>query len=284
VPKTATEEHFKALPKHLQKDMVCRMRWRERYKTPEMFQVTMKRIYRMATEVDDVVGEVIQELKNQGVYNNTLLVFTTDNGVFMGEHQLAGKWYPHEESIRVPLVIEDPRMPRNMRGKTNDDLTLNIDLAPTLLSAAGIAVPKKMQGRDISQLYLSESSTTNAIDVSEGNSMLESSNTTSTAWGRSLSSSPPWRHDFFYEWQNGPTPDGKNHTHQVHPVFALIRKDYKYFYWPKDDLEQVFHVQEDPFEERDIFTSMSQSDPKKLVELRERYGYLKKLSQSGALV
>lgn len=54
----------------------------------------------------------------------------------------------------MPLIIQDPRMPSEVRGTTNDDFTLNIDLAPTILSAAGIPVPDFMQGRDISDLYL----------------------------------------------------------------------------------------------------------------------------------
>jgi arylsulfatase len=67
---------------------------------------------------------------------------------------LIWKRYPWEESIRVPLVIQDPRMPPNQRGRFNDEFTLSVDLAPTLLSAANIPVPPHMQGRDIAELYL----------------------------------------------------------------------------------------------------------------------------------
>lgn len=69
------------------------------------------------------------------------------------EHGLSDKWYPHEGSIRVPLIIEDPRMPRHLKGSLNDQFTLNIDLAATMLSAARIDVPSQMQGRDIAALY-----------------------------------------------------------------------------------------------------------------------------------
>jgi len=64
-------------------------------------------------------------------------------------------------------------------------------------------------------------------------------------------------------------------------VFALIRKDYKYFYWPEDNYEQIFHVEEDPFEENDIFQSTKKSSPYKLLELQARYALLKYSSQTG---
>ena len=64
------------------------------------------------------------------------------------------KWYPWEESIRVPLVIQDPRMPPGQRGTFNEEFTLSVDLAPTVLSAAKIPVPAFMQGRDMAPLYL----------------------------------------------------------------------------------------------------------------------------------
>ena len=55
--------------------------------------------------------------------------------MFHAEHLMTGKWYHHEDSLRVPLVTQDPRMPESKKGTTNNDFTLNIDLAPTLLSA-----------------------------------------------------------------------------------------------------------------------------------------------------
>ena len=88
----------------------------------------MKAYYRLATEVDTTVGRVLAELKAQGLGENTLVIFTTDNGYFHGEHGLADKWYPYEESIRVPLIVRDPRMPKTKHGTTNDDFVLNVDL------------------------------------------------------------------------------------------------------------------------------------------------------------
>src|SRR5207302_1679130 len=125
VPKTATEEHFKRLPPFLATDRnEGRVRWKKRFDTPEQFQATMINYYRMATEVDAAIGRLVAELKEQGVYENTLIVFNGDNGYFHGEHGLADKWYPYEESLRVPLIVRDPRLPKERRNVTRDPTVL----------------------------------------------------------------------------------------------------------------------------------------------------------------
>ena len=196
----------------------------------------MKNYYRLATEVDATCGEILAELQEQGVAENTLIIFTTDNGYYHAEHGLADKWYPHQESIRVPLIIHDPRMAIEYRGETNDEYTLNVDLAPTILSAAKIAAPPTMQGADISQLYLA-------------------------------GERPQWRDQFFYEH-----PMLRN-SEFIPASEALVRKDWKYFYWPEFEREQLFHIENDPIEEIDLA-----ADPKfagRLAEMRKRFAKLK---------
>jgi len=80
-PKTNTQQAWDDLPWFFEDRNEGRGRWRDRYDTPERYQVSMKNYYRMATEVDEVCGDIIKELKEQGVYDNTLIIFTTDNGV-----------------------------------------------------------------------------------------------------------------------------------------------------------------------------------------------------------
>ena len=70
----------------------------------------MIRYYRLITEVDAAVGRLVDELKAQGVYDNTLIVFIGDNGYFHGDRGLADKWYPYEQALRVPLIVRDPRL------------------------------------------------------------------------------------------------------------------------------------------------------------------------------
>jgi membrane-anchored protein YejM (alkaline phosphatase superfamily) len=92
IPRTATEEHLRRLPPFLQDfQNFGRGRWNGRYSTPELYQHMMKQTYRMATEVDTVCGNLVAELKKQGVFNRTLIIFTTDNGNFHGDHLLAEK-------------------------------------------------------------------------------------------------------------------------------------------------------------------------------------------------
>ena len=194
----------------------------------------MKNYYRLATEVDATCGRVLEELRKQGTLDNTVVIFTTDNGYFHGEHGLADKWYPHGESIRVPLIIRDPRMSAAIRGTIKDDLTLNVDLAPTILSATGIAAPPRMQGRDLAPLYLAKNK-------------------------------PDWREDYFYE--HGPIGN------TIPPSEALVRKDWKYMFWPETKYEQLFELGKDPHEESDLAR-----DPKhaaRLATMRARFTELK---------
>ena len=176
------------------------------------------------------------ELERQGVLDNTLVIFTTDNGYYHAEHGLADKWYPHEESIRVPLIVVDPRMDAARRGTTNDDFALNVDLAPTLLAAAGIVPPTGMQGTDLSPLYLTPSSS-------------------------------PWRQEFFYEH---PT---YRSTDFIPASQALVRHDWKYLYWPDFDREQLFDLRHDPHEENDLINDPNQAD--RLAEMRRQFSTLR---------
>jgi arylsulfatase A-like enzyme len=155
IPPTNTQEAWEKMPPFFDDRNEGRTRYKARFANYTLHQTMMKNYYRMATEVDTACGVILEELRRQDALNNTMIIFTTDNGNFHSEHGLADKWYPHQESIRVPLIIHDPRMADSVKGTTNDEFTLNIDLAPTILKAAGVSVPDKMHGRDMSELYLS---------------------------------------------------------------------------------------------------------------------------------
>ena len=259
-PVTATEDSWNSLPWFFTEENKERKIWKElRYDVEEDRQETMKRKYRMAAEVDDAVGAILAELKTQGVYENTLIIFTADNGYYDGHFGLAGKRYTHDASIRVPLLIRDPRMPSHQRGRVNDNIALNVDLAPTILAATGIDPPLAMQGRDLAQLYLTPE------DGLDGLS---------------------WREDFFYEWNRGSPIDAVGHGDYLDSpaVFALIQKDWKYIYWPQTDYEQIFDLQLDPNEEFDVLNETIANQNWKYNELRDRYILLKSLSQGGAKV
>jgi arylsulfatase len=104
------------------------------------------------TGVDRLVGNLIAELKEQGLYENTVMVFTSDHGLQLGEHGLGGKVLLYEESLRVPIIIFDPRLPAERRGAVSDALALTIDIAPTILELAGLPVHAEMQGKSLSPI------------------------------------------------------------------------------------------------------------------------------------
>ena len=244
-PKTHTDEHWNALPAFLRASNLGRIRYQGRYDTPSNFQNNMKRMYRMAAEVDATCGRIMDLLKEQNVYDDTVIIFTTDNGNFHGEHGLSEKWFAYEESIRVPLIIKDPRMIPSLKGTTNDEFTLNIDLAPTILSAANIPVPEIMQGRDMATMYM------------ESNERVQSSRQS-------------WRKEFLYEffWSDTAIPNS----------LALVNKDSKYIYWNDNNYSQFFNLTEDPYEEHDIHSTL---DPSVQTDLHERLLQLQVSVQSG---
>jgi arylsulfatase A-like enzyme len=241
VPKTAGDEFFHRLPPFIGNEKnEGRVRWHWRFDSPDKYQEYMQAYYRLATEVDSACGRVLDELQTQGVLDQTLVIFTTDNGYFHGEHGLADKWYPYQESIRVPLIVRDPRLLADKRGSTNDDFVLNVDLAPTILAAAGIAVPRAMQGRDFGPLYLA-------------------------------AEKPQWRDEFFYEHAT------IRNTDFIPSSQALVRKDLKYIYWPDFQHEELFNLAADPLEEHNLAGQKAQAAT--LEQLRKRFAELRELAR-----
>jgi arylsulfatase A-like enzyme len=237
VPPTAGDDSFKRLPPFIANEKnEGRNRWHWRFDAPDKYQTYMKNYYRLATEVDAVCGRVIAELKQQGVYDKKLVIFTTDNGYFHGEHGLADKWYPYQESIRVPLIVHDPRLPSSRAGQTIDAMTLNVDLAPTILGAAQATRPQGMQGQDMAPLYLA-------------------------------ATPPTWRTEFFYEHAVIKDVDF------IPASEALVQKDWKYIYWPDFKVEQLFDLKNDPLEEHDLVKDRQQAQ--QLEKLRARFAELK---------
>jgi N-acetylglucosamine-6-sulfatase len=102
--------------------------------------------------IEDGVGEILKALKETGQLDNTIIVFTSDNGYFYGEHGLSvERRLAYEESIRLPLLVRYPKLIK--AGTESDELVLNIDLAPTLLTLGGVTAPTTMQGRSLIPLF-----------------------------------------------------------------------------------------------------------------------------------
>ncbi len=110
---------------------------------------------RTLAAIEDGVGQILETLKETGQLDNTIIVFTSDNGYFYGEHGLSvERRLAYEESIRMPLLVRYPKLAKP--GTVRNEFALNIDLAPTLLSMAGAQVPGNMQGRSLAPLLKGE--------------------------------------------------------------------------------------------------------------------------------
>ncbi|WP_435019289.1 sulfatase family protein [Tundrisphaera sp. TA3] len=101
--------------------------------------------FRCISAADDNLGRLLDALDRLGIADNTVVIFASDNGYYLGEHGLGDKRTAYDESLRIPLLVRYPKL--GARGKTIDAMALNIDLAPTLLDLAGVPVPAEMQGR-----------------------------------------------------------------------------------------------------------------------------------------
>ncbi len=155
VPETANPAFFEALPEFLKKSM-NRIRWYWRFDNPEKYQEMVKGYYRMISGVDMVIGRIMDELTRLGMARNTVILLTSDNGYFLGERGFAGKWLMHDLSIRVPLIVYDPRRAKEKFRPVRKEMVLNVDIAPTILDLAGMDIPKIMQGRSLMPLMRDE--------------------------------------------------------------------------------------------------------------------------------
>jgi len=214
VPKTAAPEYFERLPEFVRRSE-GRTRWKRRFANPQLYQKSVKGYYRLITGVDVAIGALMKALEEKGFADNTVIIHTGDNGFFLGEHGLAGKWLMYEESIRTPLIIRHPWIPEKMRGRRSEEMTLNIDLAPTILDLAGVPVPKEMQGRSMKPLL----------------------------FGQRVK----WRDDWFYEHHfvyGGRIPQSE----------GVRTKRWKYIRYigQKPPYEELYDLENDPYEENNL--------------------------------
>ncbi len=147
-PRLSDPAIFNALPDFLQ-TTINRERYFWRWNTDEKYQTNMRAYYRMVSGIDGAIGRFIDALEEAGLADNTIIVYSADNGYYMGNRGLAGKWSHYEESLRVPLIVADPRVPETQQGKVTDALALNLDLPATFLDWAGSEVPERYQGHSL---------------------------------------------------------------------------------------------------------------------------------------
>jgi len=236
IPKLATAAAFERLPDFVKKSE-SRKRWQPRFSNPELFQRTLKDYYRLATGVDREVGRIMDALARLKLADNTVIIFFGDNGYFLGDRGLADKWYLYEESVRVPCIVYDPRLPPARQGQKSDAMVLNVDLAPTMLDLAGLAIPKKMQGKSVAPI---------------------------------LKGKIPgdWRTEFFYEHHTAA---------KIIPRSEGIRTQrWTYIRWidPKPAVEELYDLVNDPLQEKNL--ALDPAHAATLADLRARWEKLSK--------
>ena len=225
-PETFGENYYRLFPESFRKDGKWEnegyVRFKNRYGTDEKYQSSVKGYYRLIAGIDEAIGKLRKKLKEMGLDKNTLIIFTSDNGYYLGEHGLEGKWYGHEESIRLPLVIYDPRLEKPV--KKIDEIALNIDLTSTMLDYAGIRQLEKMQGESLRPLM-------------EGKKI-------------------KWRQEFLYEHLMN--LDKKGWYVYIPQTEGLVTKRYKYMrYFVNNQshtpiYEELFDIKKDPYEKKNL--------------------------------
>ncbi|WP_236980412.1 family 78 glycoside hydrolase catalytic domain [Membranihabitans maritimus] len=144
-PSLGDDKYFEALPK-IVREGFNRTRWYWRYDTPEKYQHSVKGYHRMIAGIDREIAKIRKKLEEKGIADNTVIILMGDNGYFLGERQLAGKWLMYDNSVRVPLIIFDPR---HKEHKDIDEMALNVDVPSTILDFAGLSSPEHWQGKSL---------------------------------------------------------------------------------------------------------------------------------------
>lgn len=129
----------------LYEDETNHLSGRERKK--KQYQIYIKSYLRCVASIDDNIGRVLDYLDKSGLTENTIVVYTSDQGFFLGEHGLYDKRFMYEESLRMPLLVRHPREVK--AASVNNDIVVNVDFAETFLDYAGLSVPPDMQGRSL---------------------------------------------------------------------------------------------------------------------------------------
>lgn len=198
---------------------------------------------RCMLDVDRGLGQVMGLLEEQGRLDNTVVVFTADNGWFFGEHRSGDKRLAYEESMRIPFAIRYPSLAKP--GSRIEGMTASIDIAPTLLHLAGADIPETMQGESF-------------VPILEGRTS-----------GRTA--------PFFYEYFQEKYAPG------IPTILAIRTPEWKYIHLPYESAEEgnfdeLYHLKKDPHELRNLIHSPEATQQLQLMrrflrEAVEQYGY-----------
>jgi hypothetical protein len=175
--------------------------------------------FRCVTAVDDCVGRLMDALDATHFTSNTIVIFTSDNGVYLGAHATGDKRSAYEESLRVPFLVRYPALGAAAQGRVVDEMVLNLDLAQTLLDCAGVTAPKAMQGQ---------------------------------SWRSLLTVKPEsWRQSWFYEY----FAENQKGT-RIPDITAVRTADAKLIrYRGYEAWNELFDLKADPYEIRNLYNN-----------------------------
>ena len=180
--------------------------------------------------VDEGVGRVLKYLDDEGLAKDTIVVYGSDQGFYLGEHGWFDKRWIFEESLRAPLLVRWPGVVAP--GSVNKDLVSNLDFAETFLEAAGQPIPAEMQGRSL-------------LPVLRGRTPAD------------------WRKSFYYHYYEFPGP------HSVARHYGVVTDRYKlvHFYEPGQDSWELFDLKEDPQELKSVYDDPAHAEVRKELEI-----------------
>lgn len=182
------------------------------------YQRYIKEYLRCVAAVDENVGRLLDYIEEEGLLNNTIVIYTSDQGFFLGDHGWYDKRFMYEESLRMPFLVRYPK--EIPAGSESEKMVINADFAPTLLDYAGIPTPDDMQGQSFRKV----------LQEAE---------------------EPDWRKSMDYHYFEYPDVD-----HMVARHYGVRTDQYKliHYYFPTDEWE-LFDLQKDPLEMRSVYNS-----------------------------
>ena len=187
-----------------------------------VYQLYVKDYMRVVASVDDNVGRMLDFLEESGLSEDTMVIYTTDNGMFVGDHGMFDKRWMYEEALRIPLMVCYPRAIRP--GIVTEHFALNVDYAPTILDYAGVDIPADIQGRSLRPIL-------------EG------------------ADPPDWRTSFYYHYYEF------SGQQNVPMHYGLRNQRYKLIhYYGEADTWELVDLQEDPREYKNVYNDPAYAD------------------------
>ncbi|QQE11587.1 sulfatase [Planctomycetota bacterium] len=199
-----------------------------------LYQRYIRDYLKCVKSVDDSVGQILDYLEEEGIADDTIVVYSSDQGFFLGDHGWYDKRFMYEESLRMPFIMQYPN--GFDKEQANDDIITNVDFAPTLLELCGVEVPEEMQG-------------TSFVPILEG--------TTPDDWQQSM---------YYRYWMH-------LNQHNVYSHYGVRTKDYKLIFYYADHCDQpgalkdlrtpeweLFDLKKDPCEMNNVYHDSAYAD------------------------